>query len=109
MSEGTEGTIAAWRTVVRARRRGEVFGVSTTFRHEVTLLVRQDCPACDTAEAEIDRVCSEVGVAWSVSDVDADTELRAEYGDRVPVILVDGVEHGFWKVEPQRLRAALLA
>ncbi|ASU80319.1 glutaredoxin family protein [Actinopolyspora erythraea] len=75
--------------------------------HEVTLLVRQDCPACDTAAADIDEVCSELGVAWSVSDVDSDPELRAEYGDRVPVILVDGVEHGFWKVEPRRLRAAL--
>ncbi|SDJ81793.1 Glutaredoxin [Actinopolyspora mzabensis] len=81
--------------------------MSERARHEVTLLVRRDCPACDTAAAEIDGVCSELGVAWSTSDVDADAELRAEYGDRVPVILVDGVEHGFWKVEPQRLRAAL--
>jgi hypothetical protein len=39
--------------------------------------------------------------------VDADPELRAEYGDRVPVILVDGREHGFWTVQEQRLRAAL--
>jgi hypothetical protein len=39
--------------------------------------------------------------------VDADPELRAEYGDRVPVFLVDGVEHGYWQVEEDRLRAAL--
>jgi hypothetical protein len=39
--------------------------------------------------------------------VDGDPELRAEYGDRVPVILIDGCEHGYWKVEEQRLRAAL--
>ncbi|WP_019852676.1 glutaredoxin family protein [Actinopolyspora mortivallis] len=77
--------------------------------HEVTLLVRRDCPACDTAETEIAEVCAELGVPWRTSDVDGDPELRAEFGDRVPVILVDGVEHGFWKVEPQRLRAALRA
>jgi hypothetical protein len=35
-------------------------------------------------------------------DVEADLELRAEYGDRVPVILVDGCEYGFWRVEEQR-------
>jgi hypothetical protein len=35
-------------------------------------------------------------------DVEADLELRAEYGDRVPVILVDGREYGFWRVEEQR-------
>jgi hypothetical protein len=33
--------------------------------------------------------------------------LQAEYGDRVPVIDVDGREHGFWKVEEPRFRAAL--
>ncbi len=36
-----------------------------------------------------------------------DAELRAEYGDRVPVIMVDGREHGFWRVEEARFRAAL--
>ncbi|NHD16482.1 MULTISPECIES: glutaredoxin family protein [Actinopolyspora] len=81
--------------------------MSGTVEHEVTLLVRQNCPACDTAETELAEVCSELGVPWEVSDVDADAELRAEFGDRVPVILVDGAEHGFWKVEPQRLRSAL--
>jgi hypothetical protein len=39
--------------------------------------------------------------------VDTDPELRAEYGDRVPVIMVDGREHGFFRVEEGRLRAAL--
>jgi hypothetical protein len=39
--------------------------------------------------------------------VDADLEDRAEYGDRVPVIVVDGVEHGYYRVEPERLRRAL--
>lgn len=40
-------------------------------------------------------------------DDDSDPELRAEYGDQVPVILIDGAEHGYWKVEEARLRAAL--
>lgn len=73
----------------------------------VTLVTRKDCPACASAEADIRRICGELGVAWSTEDVDADPELRAEFGDRVPVILIDGVEHGFWQVEEDRLRAAL--
>ncbi|MCX2728867.1 glutaredoxin family protein [Saccharopolyspora sp. NFXS83] len=75
--------------------------------HAVTLLVRAQCHLCDVALAEVREVCGELGVPWSTEDVDADPEQRAEYGDRVPVILVDGVEHGYWKVEPDRLRAAL--
>lgn len=74
---------------------------------EVALLVRAGCSACAVAREDIERICGELGVSWRVSDVDGDPELRAEYGDRVPVILVDGREHGFWKVEEQRLRAAL--
>ncbi|GAA3889506.1 glutaredoxin family protein [Saccharothrix violaceirubra] len=75
--------------------------------HRVTLLGRVDCHACDQAKADLDRICGELGVPWEVVDVDTDRELRAEYGDRVPVILVDGDEHGYWSVEEDRLRAAL--
>jgi hypothetical protein len=75
--------------------------------HEVILLVRAGCHACAVACEDIGRICAELDVAWHTSDVDADPELRAEYGDRVPVILVDGREHGFWTVQEQRLRAVL--
>jgi hypothetical protein len=75
--------------------------------HRVTLLTRVDCHACAAARADIARICGELGVPWSEQDVDTDPELRAEYGDRVPVILVDGVEHSFWEVEEERLRRAL--
>jgi len=59
------------------------------------------------AEAEVERICGELAVPWELTDVDADPELRAEYGERVPVILIDGAEHGYWRVEEDRLRAAL--
>ncbi|MBB5806344.1 glutaredoxin [Saccharothrix ecbatanensis] len=75
--------------------------------HHVTLMSRVDCHACEQAKADLERICGELGVPWEVQDVDADRELRAEYGDRVPVILVDGEEHGYWSVEEDRLRAAL--
>jgi glutaredoxin len=70
-------------------------------------MTRQGCHACEVAEADVERICAELGVEWDTADVDIDPELRAEYGDRVPVILVDGDEHGYWKVEEPRLRAAL--
>jgi glutaredoxin len=73
----------------------------------VTLMTRRDCPACAAAEADIRRICAELAVEWTAADVDSDPEWQAEYGDRVPVILIDGVEHGYWKVEEDRLRAAL--
>jgi glutaredoxin len=73
----------------------------------VTVMTRQDCSMCAKAIEAVRRICAEVGVEWSATDVDSDPELRAEYGDRVPVILIDGREHGYWAVEEDRFRAAL--
>ncbi|HWN35774.1 MAG TPA: glutaredoxin family protein [Pseudonocardia sp.] len=73
----------------------------------VTVLTRRDCSLCDKAADAVRRICAELGVTWEPTDVDADAELRAEYGDRVPVILIDGREHGYWRVEEDRFRAAL--
>lgn len=73
----------------------------------VLVYTRTNCSLCATAEADVARICGELRVEWSAIDVDTDPELRAEYGDRVPVIMVDGREHGFWRVEEPRLRKAL--
>jgi glutaredoxin len=73
----------------------------------VTVVSRNGCHLCEVAEADVERICTELGVQWEVTDVDADPELRAEYSEYVPVILIDGEEHGYWRVEEARLRAAL--
>jgi hypothetical protein len=71
--------------------------------HEVTLLTRAGCHLCEDAHAAMVRVHETTGVRWHVVDADADDELRIEYGDRLPVVLLDGAEHGFWRVEEERL------
>lgn len=76
-------------------------------RREVTLLTRAGCHLCEQAKPVLARICAETGTALREVDVDADPELRAEYADRLPVFLLDGREHGYWRVEPERLRAAL--
>ena len=73
----------------------------------VTVFTRADCHLCEVAVDQVAAIAADTGSSWSAVDVDADSEDRAEYGDRVPVILVDGVEHGYYQVEPDRLRRAL--
>jgi glutaredoxin len=73
----------------------------------VTVLTRRNCSLCDKAVDAVRRICAELGVSWDTTDVDGDAELRAEYGDRVPVILIDGREHGYYTIEEDRFRAAL--
>lgn len=78
------------------------------------LLTRVGCTACGAAATALDRVCAELGVEWVAVDVDAaaaagEGELRAEYGDRLPVVLLDGAEHGYGDVDESRLRIDLRA
>ena len=75
--------------------------------HLVTVYTRSDCSLCAEAIAQVEAIAAETGAGWLTIDVDDDLDDRAEYGDRVPVILVDGVEHGYFRVEPERLRRAL--
>ena len=39
--------------------------------------------------------------------IDDDAVLREKYWEQIPVILVDGRQHTFWRVDEARLRAAL--
>ncbi|WP_158886534.1 glutaredoxin family protein [Amycolatopsis anabasis] len=76
--------------------------------HQITVMTRRGCGSCEQAERVIERLAAELGVEWSAADVDSDPEWRAEYGDRVPVILLDGDEHSYWTVDEDRLRRDLL-
>lgn len=75
--------------------------------HRVTLITRAGCHLCQDAEATLRSLAGELGFAYEEQDVDADAQRRAEYSDRVPVILIDGREHGYWRVEEKRFRKAL--
>jgi hypothetical protein len=73
----------------------------------LTLITRVGCHLCDVAKEAMDRVAAATGERWQERDVDADVGLEREYGDRVPVVLLDGREHGYWRVEEDRLRRDL--
>jgi glutaredoxin len=73
----------------------------------ITLLTRPGCHLCEVAKPALDRIAAATGESWVEVDVTNDTELEREYGDRLPVILLDGVEHGYWRVEENRLLRAL--
>jgi glutaredoxin len=73
----------------------------------LTLVTRPGCHLCDVAKEAMDRIAADTGEGWTELDVESDIALEREYGDRVPVILLDGKEHGYWRVEEERLRRDL--
>jgi len=75
--------------------------------HHITLLAKPGCHLCEDARAIIARVAAELGASWEEVDIDSSDELRERYWEMIPVTLVDGVQHDFWRVSEERLRAAL--
>ena len=71
------------------------------------LMTRTGCHLCEIAAETLTRLGGEAGLVPELVDVDADDELRAEYGDRVPVVLLDGREHSYFTVDVDRLRRDL--
>jgi hypothetical protein len=67
---------------------------------------------CEQAAAQLARLAHELGFVLTSTDVDAaatagNTALRAQYGDRLPVVLLDDIEHSYWEVDERQLRADL--
>ena len=73
----------------------------------ITLIGRPGCHLCDDARAVVEQVAGELGVGWEERSIEDDAELRAQWADHIPVTLVDGRQHDFYRVSPERLRAAL--
>jgi glutaredoxin len=75
----------------------------------ITLLSRPGCHLCDEARAVIARVAADLGVPWEERDITQSERDLQEYWEMIPVTLINGVQHDFWHVSEQRLRAALAA
>jgi hypothetical protein len=81
-------------------------------RPQVKLLMRHGCTICARVHARLAELAGELGFDLATTDVDAvalagNPGLRAEFGDRLPVILLDGREHSYWEIDEARLRADL--
>lgn len=75
----------------------------------VLLYVKPCCHLCDEARLVIERVCSDIGTSYAEVDITGSPDLLQRYGEQIPVTVVDGRQHDFWRVDEHRLRAALAA
>lgn len=73
----------------------------------VTLYSKPGCHLCDDARVVIERVCADLGESYAEVSILDDPALLERYGEEIPVTLVDGRQHDFWRVDESRLRAAL--
>ena len=84
---------------------------ASTGETRVVLYGRSGCHLCDEAREVVRSVCAETGTAWAEVDIEAGPyegrDLVDELGELIPVVEVDGVQQGYWRIDPARLRRTL--
>ncbi len=73
----------------------------------VTLYSRSNCHLCDVAMETLTNLQSELKFEIEKLLIDGDAELETKYGEQVPVILINGKQHDFFRVDPERFRKAI--
>jgi glutaredoxin len=74
---------------------------------EVLLITKADCHLCADARDAVERVTASLGLRWAEQQVDDLPELRERYAEEIPVVLVDGIQRDFWKIDEVRLERVL--
>ncbi|NYE95547.1 hypothetical protein FHU41_001797 [Psychromicrobium silvestre] len=78
----------------------------------LTLLVKDGCSLCQDAREVVAQVGAEFGLGFSELSIVVDGEPLPEYQqylEELPVLLIDGVQRDFWRIDPERLRRLLRA
>lgn len=84
----------------------------------VELIGKAGCHLCDDARVVVNAVIGDfraqnTGVARHVQvnfaehDIMFDEELAKKFQDEIPVVLINGKVHNYWRIDPERLRSAL--
>lgn len=82
----------------------------------LTLIGKPGCHLCDDARDVVTAVREELAAtpdapATTLDELSIldDEALAARYAEEIPVLLIDGEVHGYWRIDPVRLKTALLA
>jgi hypothetical protein len=83
---------------------------------ELTLIAKPGCHLCDDAELAIERVVTPFLAANPSTSIEMkklnildDAELAARYSEEIPVLLINGKVHNYWRIDEERFAAALNA
>ena len=85
---------------------------------DLTLIGKSGCHLCDEARVTVNAVVGAfraeyTGVARHIQvnlvehDILVDEDLWNKYSEEVPVLLINGKVHNYWRIDPERLRGAL--
>jgi glutaredoxin len=75
---------------------------------KVVIYSRTNCHLCEDAEKNAREVLVEIPFKLEVIYIDGDQELERLYGEEVPVTLINGAKHDYFRVDKKRFSEAIL-
>jgi glutaredoxin len=75
---------------------------------KVVIFSRQNCHLCHEAEKIVREVLLEIPFDLEVINIDGNAELESLYGEEVPVTLINGAKHDYFRVDKKRFSEAVL-
>ena len=73
----------------------------------VTVYSRSGCHLCEIAIDRINSVKKDYEFSLEISLIDNNNELEKEFGEQVPVIMIDNTIHDYWRVDLERFTKAI--
>ena len=76
----------------------------------LTLIGKPGCHLCEDAEAVVTTVVTslpELSITVEEKNIEEDKDLFDSYWDQIPVLLINGKVHNYWRIDPVRLTKAL--
>ena len=73
----------------------------------VTVISRTGCHLCEIAIDKINSVKDELKFELEIKLINDLPELEQEYGEQVPVIMIDNKIHDYWRVDIERFTKAI--
>ncbi|MCU1636526.1 MAG: Thioredoxin [Cryobacterium sp.] len=81
----------------------------------LTLIGKPGCHLCDDAREVVESVVGKLEgyptapeVILDEKSILDDLQLHDLYAEEIPVLLINGKVHNYWRIDPLRLRSALL-
>ena len=74
----------------------------------VTMYSRRNCHLCEVAKDVVESARNEAEFEFEVVFIDGEAGLEKEYGEEVPVTLINGKRHDYFRVDRTRFIEAVL-
>ncbi|MFM1864652.1 MAG: hypothetical protein RL677_432 [Actinomycetota bacterium] len=74
---------------------------------DISFITKSGCHLCEEAEVVLRQICNELGLEYSKIFIEENPDLALKFQEEIPVVLIDGIQHSAWRLDPVKLRAAL--